>query len=432
VSTPNNLCPAAKRRGRHILIRRSLREGHAPIPPGCRVARFADIRHSFHTKLCGGLSARWFIRTYERPELLRLLGGHGGRGNRPFYIGLLINLVLLVDHDRARIPQWSDHRQEARGHQGRAHRRLARLPRADILAAKRGQQPVITMVPFLGPLYSLVDSLHDLRRAAALLPRLHRRHHRHSGLNPAIDTILTAETPEGIAISIRPAGFAVRATAFLIDAVIRFVFLMICATALAAAPARDSAAAFSDLPIRLELALSRDLRADRGGRHPRQTHHGPRRAHGKRPAHHPGGLLDPQPLAGRRCPAALLCVRHRLHPVAQRLAPHRRSGGRHGRRLPRRRAAGRLARRSRPHSAADGPVQAPADRHHGLRVSGGAPHPATRRGDRRARVGRLAGHACAPLAHRSARGRCALVARRPRGAYRRGAAYRRGPGSAAP
>jgi uncharacterized RDD family membrane protein YckC len=52
-------------------------------------------------------------------------------------------------------------------------------------------------------------------------------------LNPAIDTVLTAETPEGIAISIRPAGFAVRATAFLIDAAIRFVFLMICATALA-------------------------------------------------------------------------------------------------------------------------------------------------------------------------------------------------------
>jgi uncharacterized RDD family membrane protein YckC len=53
-------------------------------------------------------------------------------------------------------------------------------------------------------------------------------------LNPAIDTILTAETPEGIAIPIRPAGFAVRATAFLIDAAIRFVFLMICTTLLAA------------------------------------------------------------------------------------------------------------------------------------------------------------------------------------------------------
>jgi uncharacterized RDD family membrane protein YckC len=53
-------------------------------------------------------------------------------------------------------------------------------------------------------------------------------------LNPAIDTILTAETPEGIAISIRPAGFAVRATAFLIDAAIRMVLLMICSTALAA------------------------------------------------------------------------------------------------------------------------------------------------------------------------------------------------------
>ena len=53
-------------------------------------------------------------------------------------------------------------------------------------------------------------------------------------MNPAIDTILTAETPEGIAISIRPAGFAVRATAFLIDVAVRVAFLMICSTALAA------------------------------------------------------------------------------------------------------------------------------------------------------------------------------------------------------
>ena len=53
-------------------------------------------------------------------------------------------------------------------------------------------------------------------------------------MNPAIDTILSAETPEGIAISIRPAGFAVRATAFLIDATIRVFFLMTCATMLAA------------------------------------------------------------------------------------------------------------------------------------------------------------------------------------------------------
>lgn len=53
-------------------------------------------------------------------------------------------------------------------------------------------------------------------------------------MSPAVDTILTAETPEGIAISIRPAGFAVRATAFLIDAMIRVFVLMTCASALAA------------------------------------------------------------------------------------------------------------------------------------------------------------------------------------------------------
>jgi uncharacterized RDD family membrane protein YckC len=63
-------------------------------------------------------------------------------------------------------------------------------------------------------------------------------------LNPAIDTILTAETPEGIAISIRPAGFAVRATAFLIDAVIRFVLLMICATVLTASGGLGAGARF--------------------------------------------------------------------------------------------------------------------------------------------------------------------------------------------
>jgi len=51
-------------------------------------------------------------------------------------------------------------------------------------------------------------------------------------LNSAIDTIISAETPEGIAIAIRPAGFAVRCTAFLIDALIRVAVLTTCATAL--------------------------------------------------------------------------------------------------------------------------------------------------------------------------------------------------------
>lgn len=48
----------------------------------------------------------------------------------------------------------------------------------------------------------------------------------------SIDTILTAETPEGIAIVIRPAGFAVRCTAFLIDVFIRFCILSGLGTAL--------------------------------------------------------------------------------------------------------------------------------------------------------------------------------------------------------
>jgi uncharacterized RDD family membrane protein YckC len=54
-------------------------------------------------------------------------------------------------------------------------------------------------------------------------------------LSTSIDTILTAETPEGIAIVIRPAGFTVRCTAFLIDVFIRFFMLSSLGTALGVA-----------------------------------------------------------------------------------------------------------------------------------------------------------------------------------------------------
>jgi uncharacterized RDD family membrane protein YckC len=40
-------------------------------------------------------------------------------------------------------------------------------------------------------------------------------------LSHAVDTIVTAETPEGVAIEIRPAGFAVRGIAYLLDLLIR-------------------------------------------------------------------------------------------------------------------------------------------------------------------------------------------------------------------
>jgi uncharacterized RDD family membrane protein YckC len=53
-------------------------------------------------------------------------------------------------------------------------------------------------------------------------------------LNSSIDTIITAETPEGIAIAMYPAGFAVRSTAFLIDALLRVGILMACGTAFGA------------------------------------------------------------------------------------------------------------------------------------------------------------------------------------------------------
>ncbi len=40
-----------------------------------------------------------------------------------------------------------------------------------------------------------------------------------------IDTVITAETPEGIAVSMRAAGFPVRCMAFLIDALIRYMIV---------------------------------------------------------------------------------------------------------------------------------------------------------------------------------------------------------------
>jgi uncharacterized RDD family membrane protein YckC len=63
-------------------------------------------------------------------------------------------------------------------------------------------------------------------------------------LSASIDTILTAETPEGIAIVIRPAGFAVRCTAFLIDVFIRFCILSGLATTLSVAGHFASGAMF--------------------------------------------------------------------------------------------------------------------------------------------------------------------------------------------
>ena len=49
-----------------------------------------------------------------------------------------------------------------------------------------------------------------------------------------IDTLIRAETPEGIALAIRPAGLAVRCTAFLIDGAIRFAAVSILEVVLAA------------------------------------------------------------------------------------------------------------------------------------------------------------------------------------------------------
>lgn len=66
-------------------------------------------------------------------------------------------------------------------------------------------------------------------------------------MNAGIDTVVTAETPEGIAIVIRPAGIAVRANAFLIDLVIRCIILMTVFTA------GSAAVKFSTAPLLIIL-----------------------------------------------------------------------------------------------------------------------------------------------------------------------------------
>ncbi|HEV7611614.1 MAG TPA: RDD family protein [Steroidobacteraceae bacterium] len=52
-------------------------------------------------------------------------------------------------------------------------------------------------------------------------------------MKPAIDTVIFAETPEGIAIALRAAGFPVRCCAFLIDGAIRYVVFFSIAEVLA-------------------------------------------------------------------------------------------------------------------------------------------------------------------------------------------------------
>lgn len=57
------------------------------------------------------------------------------------------------------------------------------------------------------------------------------------GLSAPIDTVITAETPEGIEIPIRPAGFPVRCCAFLIDVLLQAVTIGAFSAALNAAGA---------------------------------------------------------------------------------------------------------------------------------------------------------------------------------------------------
>ena len=55
-----------------------------------------------------------------------------------------------------------------------------------------------------------------------------------AALGATLDTVYTAETPEGIALELRPAGLVVRGYAFAIDGAVRFAILVAAASVLAA------------------------------------------------------------------------------------------------------------------------------------------------------------------------------------------------------
>lgn len=61
---------------------------------------------------------------------------------------------------------------------------------------------------------------------------------------PALDTLVHAETPEGILLDLRPAGLAARGAAFLVDFVIRQIIWVTCVTVLLRARGMGIAAAF--------------------------------------------------------------------------------------------------------------------------------------------------------------------------------------------
>lgn len=61
---------------------------------------------------------------------------------------------------------------------------------------------------------------------------------------PALDTVVNAETPEGILLDLRPAGLAARGAAFLLDFIIRQIIWVSCVSVLQQARGIGIAAAF--------------------------------------------------------------------------------------------------------------------------------------------------------------------------------------------
>ena len=223
-----------------------------------------------------------------------------------------------------------------------------------------------------------------------------------------LDTRYAAETPEGIALWLRPAGAVPRFYAYLIDILIRFAVFSVAFVALGVLGAFGMALA-TILFFALEWFYPVVFELSPGAATPGKRDRRPDRGDGQRPADHARRVAHPQPAARRRFPAVAVRRRRRCRccsgatssgsatspparssstpPRARAAARQRAAGGAaaRARGAARRTRAGSDRRLGRPRAAAHRSARRRArrDRRAGRRAAGDARRP--RRGARRRR-----------------------------------------------
>ena len=148
-----------------------------------------------------------------------------------------------------------------------------------------------------------------------------------------LDTLVAAETPEGILLELRPAGLSARFYAFLLDWLIRLVIAY--AAAIAAAFMGGFGTAFwLLLYFLLEWFYPVVFELSRSGATPGKSVVGIKVVMDNGLPDHAGRLVHAQPVARRRFPAVRVRRGHRLDAAAQGLQALGRSRGRDARRPP--------------------------------------------------------------------------------------------------